>query len=88
MIMKMAVFWDVTPCSLVDTVRRFRQLTASIIREISTALTMEAVSISERQPISTRLHGTTSQKTAIAEFNFHSATLFYGVVLYGVVCSG
>jgi hypothetical protein len=30
--MKMAVFWDVAPCSMVDTDRRFRELTASIIK--------------------------------------------------------
>jgi hypothetical protein len=29
--MKMAVFWDVAPCSLVDTDQRFRGVTASII---------------------------------------------------------
>jgi hypothetical protein len=28
--MKMAVFWDVAPCSLVDVYRRFRGVAASI----------------------------------------------------------
>jgi hypothetical protein len=32
---KMAVFWDVTPCSLVEVYRRFRGLIASIISAMS-----------------------------------------------------
>jgi hypothetical protein len=52
--MKMTVFWDVEPYSLVDVYRSFRG------RRV--ALMMEAVSTSET---STRLHGATSQKTAI-----------------------
>jgi hypothetical protein len=33
--MKMAVFWDVAPCSMVDTDRRFRELTALVIKVMS-----------------------------------------------------
>jgi hypothetical protein len=43
--MKMTVFWDVAPCSLVEIDRCFEVLTASIIWLI--ALMMEAVSTSE-----------------------------------------
>jgi hypothetical protein len=46
--MKMAVNWDVAPCTLVETDRRFRGLTASIIL---IALMMEAVSTSETSVI-------------------------------------
>jgi hypothetical protein len=54
--MKMAVFWDVAPCNLVEVYRRFRG--AFIIR----VTMMETASTSET---STRLFGATIQKTAI-----------------------
>jgi hypothetical protein len=57
--MKMAVFWDVAQCSLVEIDRRFRGLTAFVIRAI--ALMMEAVRPLKRRSISGRLHGATSQ---------------------------
>jgi hypothetical protein len=43
MYMKMAVFWNVAPCSLVDFDRFSEELTAFIIR----AMIMEAASSSE-----------------------------------------
>jgi hypothetical protein len=57
----MTVFWDVPPCSLVETDLRFRG--AYCLHHLIT-LVMEAVSTSETS-ILTRLRGTTSQKTAI-----------------------
>jgi hypothetical protein len=56
--MKMAVFWDVVPCSLVDIDRCF-----------SVTLMMEAVSSSETL-VSIKLHGATFQKTAIFNMTF------------------
>jgi hypothetical protein len=44
--MKMTVFWDVAPCSLVEVFRRAELLITSIIRTIIT-LMMEEVSTSE-----------------------------------------
>jgi hypothetical protein len=55
---KMAVFWVVAPCSLVEVFRCFRG--ACCI-----ALMMEAPSTSETSVNFTRLHGATTQKTAI-----------------------
>jgi hypothetical protein len=47
--MKMTVFWDIVPCSLVETDRRFGVLTASIISVMSLiVLMMAAVSTSEK----------------------------------------
>jgi hypothetical protein len=43
--LKMAVFWDVAPCSLVEIDQRFRD------------------AFLNRHSVSTRLHGTASQKT-------------------------
>jgi hypothetical protein len=43
--MKIAVFWVVAPCSLVEVYRRFRA--ASIIRAMIMVLMMEAASTSE-----------------------------------------
>jgi hypothetical protein len=52
--LKMTVFWDVAPYSLVEDGRRFRKIT----------LMMETVSTSETS-VSTRIDGSTSQKTHI-----------------------
>jgi hypothetical protein len=64
--MKMAVIKGVVPCSQVEVYRCLRgtcylhhQSPSSII------LTMEAASTSERSVTPTRLHGTTTEKTAI-----------------------
>jgi hypothetical protein len=59
---EMAVFRNVASCNFVDTGRRFRGFTASII-----ALITEAVNTSEKWPISTitTLHDITSKKTTI-----------------------
>jgi hypothetical protein len=56
----MNVFWDVSSLGLVDIDKRFKMLTASIIRVVR----MEAVSTSETS-VSTTLLGTSSQKTVI-----------------------
>jgi hypothetical protein len=60
----MTVFWVVEPCSLVEVYRRFRRPCAFIIRSMI-ALMMEAARTSETLVTSTRLHGATTQKTAI-----------------------
>jgi hypothetical protein len=58
--LKMPVFWDVAPCSLVNFNDVSEVLTVCMIKVI--ALKMEAVIISET-PVSTRLQGAASQKT-------------------------
>jgi hypothetical protein len=63
--MKMAVFWVVAPCSLVEVTDVSEVLAASIIREMSHCPDNEAASISETLLTSIRLHGATTQKTAI-----------------------
>jgi hypothetical protein len=52
----MAVFWDVAPCSLVDTERSFRG---------GYSFHHQGDAPLKRRTISTRLHGATAQKTAI-----------------------
>jgi hypothetical protein len=58
--MKIAVFWHVAPCNLVDTDQYFR----GAYCQHQVALMKEAVNSSEMS-VSTRLHGTTSQETAV-----------------------
>jgi hypothetical protein len=55
--MKMAVFWIVPPCSLVEVTNISEMLASSVIKVI--ALMMEASSASEMLVTSTRIHGTT-----------------------------
>jgi hypothetical protein len=43
---KMTVFWNVSPCSLVDIDRRFRGLTASIIKAMTEAVRTSETSAS------------------------------------------
>jgi hypothetical protein len=45
--MKMAVFWDIAPCSLVYTGRRFRGDFCMIFAFVAIALMMKSVSSSE-----------------------------------------
>jgi hypothetical protein len=57
--MKMAVFWDVAPCNLVDIARSF-------IGVYLITLMIEAVKLFRKsQSVSTRIHGATSQKKVI-----------------------
>jgi hypothetical protein len=46
-LLKMAVFWNVSPCSLVELTNVSDVLTASIIRAMMIVLVMVAISISE-----------------------------------------
>jgi hypothetical protein len=57
---KVARFWEVLPCSLVDSDQRFTVITASVIRAI-----MEAVITSERSVSSYRTTQPSIHKTAI-----------------------
>jgi hypothetical protein len=58
---KMTFFWDVAWCSLLETDRRFRGVYCFLAR--TTVFMMEAIPL-KRRSVSTRLHGTTSQKTS------------------------
>jgi hypothetical protein len=60
-VIKMTVFWDVAPCSLVEVYRRFTSAYCLHHKSLI-VLMMEAISISET---STRLHCATSQKIVI-----------------------
>jgi hypothetical protein len=60
--MKMAVFWVVAPCSVPEVYQRFR---GACCFHYQDALMMETESTSETPVNSIRLHGTTTQKTAI-----------------------
>jgi hypothetical protein len=53
----MTVFWDVAPCCIVEVYRRFRGAYYLHLQGDELPL--------KRREISTRLHGATSQKTAI-----------------------
>jgi hypothetical protein len=55
--MKMAVFWDVTPCRLVDIDRHFRGTYCHNHQGVT------LIAVKRR---SSRPHGATSQKTAIS----------------------
>jgi hypothetical protein len=63
--MKMAVFWVVAPCSLVEVYQRFRGPCCLDARGLLIALLMEAARTYET--LVSRLHGATTQKTAIEE---------------------
>jgi hypothetical protein len=60
---KMAIFWGVAPCNLLDTDRHFRGAYC-LHHQGDCTLTMGQVSTSELS-ITTTLQGTTSQKTVI-----------------------
>jgi hypothetical protein len=66
----MAVFWDIVPCSLVAIYRRFRGA-YSLYHHGEEYDAGEKVRLDtgatplKRRPISTRLHGATSQKAVI-----------------------
>jgi hypothetical protein len=64
--MKVAVFWNAVPCSLVEIDLHFRDV-------LLTSLLMEAVSISETSVIFCQT-GATSQKTAMFNNWFPSGT--------------
>jgi hypothetical protein len=56
--MKVTLLWDVAPCSLVDTDRRFGG---------SYYLQCFITATSEKSSVSTGLHGATSRKTVIVK---------------------
>jgi hypothetical protein len=64
--MKVAVSWDVTPCSLVEIDRQFRG--AYCLHHQDNESTTKQAHL-KRRSISTRLHGATFQKTAILVHN-------------------
>jgi hypothetical protein len=59
--MKMAVFWVVAPCNIVEGYHRFR---GSCCLHHQGALMMETASTSETSVHLYHLHGATTQKTA------------------------
>jgi hypothetical protein len=64
--MTTAVFWVVVSCSLVEVNQRFRGTCCLHLHSsLLIVLMMEAASTSEMMETSTRLHCTTTQKTAI-----------------------
>jgi hypothetical protein len=67
--MKMTDFWDIASCNLVEINWHFSG-TCRLHHHGLITLVKEVVSMSEISAISTRLQGTTSQKTAIFKVQF------------------
>jgi hypothetical protein len=80
--LKMAVFWDVSPRSLLEVYRRFRDAYYLYLH----GLIMEAASVSETSITSTRLHSATTQKTAIFIKRFNTCSSYIYIKISTQYC--